>query len=96
MGNENARRCRDSVDWNIEILKRRVAKNYLDEIVGSLDEAIEGEKVRRRKRNLIHSAWSATLQIASRKHMKGFMPDVVTEMCPCHDPVSLYTLRLLA
>ncbi len=32
------------IDADIETLERRVAKNYLDEIVGSLDEAIEKAK----------------------------------------------------
>ena len=77
------------IDADIETLERRVAKNYLDEIVGSLDEAIEkAKKCAAEKTPHSFGVVGNAADLFEEAFAKGFMPDVVTEMCPCHDPVS--------
>lgn len=83
------------VDADIETLNRRVEKNYLDEIVdaGSMEasfkKAVELAQASRDAKSphsygvVGNAADCYELAIAI-----GFRPDVVTEMCPCHDPIS--------
>lgn len=76
------------VDADRKILERRVEKNYMDKIVDSMDEAIRIVKE--------HAARSEPIAVGvvgnaadcfEEAFDKGFMPDVITEMCPCHDPI---------
>lgn len=77
------------IDTDVEILKRRVEKNYLDEITGSLDEAIEKAKAHAASKTpRSFGVVGNAADCFEEAFEKGFMPDVLTEMCPCHDPVS--------
>ena len=75
------------VDADRAILERRKAKDYMDIIVDTMDEAIALAKK--------HAADGKPIAIGvvgnaadcfEEAFDKGFMPDVVSEMCPCHDP----------
>ena len=77
------------VDADERVLQRRIEKNYLDMFVHSFDEArkIAEEHAAAKKPvsigivgNAAHVYWEA--------YEKGFQPDIVSEMCPCHDPIS--------
>lgn len=75
------------VDVDRKILERRQVKDYMDVIVDTMDEAIAIAKK--------HVAESKPIAIGvvgnaadcfEEAYGKGFMPDVISEMCPCHDP----------
>lgn len=76
------------VDVDRKILERRMIKDYMDVIVDTMDEAITLAKK--------HVAESKPIGIGvvgnaadcfEEAYEKGFMPDVMSEMCPCHDPL---------
>lgn len=77
------------VDADEKIIKRRIEKNYMDEIVYSFDEAkkLAQEAVKAGKTLGIGLVGNAA-DIFEEAYEKGFMPDIITEMCPCHDPIS--------
>ena len=75
------------VDADRVILERRKSKDYMDVIVDTMDEAIILAKK--------HAADGKPIAIGvvgnaadcfEEAFNKGFMPDVISEMCPCHDP----------
>ena len=75
------------VDADRVILERRKSKDYMDVIVDSMSEAIEMAKK--------HAADGKPIAIGvvgnaadcfEEAFNSGFRPDVVSEMCPCHDP----------
>ncbi|MDR3254538.1 MAG: urocanate hydratase [Synergistaceae bacterium] len=77
------------VDADRNILERRIEKKYLDEIVDSIDTAMKLAKERAaagkpRSFGVVGNA----ADCFEEAYEKGFMPDVLTEMCPCHDPGS--------
>lgn len=77
------------VDADEKIIKRRIEKNYMDEIVYSFDEAkkLAEEAVKAGKTLGIGLVGNAA-DVFEEAYEKGFMPDIITEMCPCHDPIS--------
>lgn len=77
------------VDADRKILERRTTKDYLDVIVDSMDEAILMAKdhVDKGKPIAIGVVGNAA-DCFEEAYEKGFMPDVMSEMCPCHDPAS--------
>jgi urocanate hydratase len=77
------------VDADERIIKRRIEKNYLDQMVYSLDEAIaiSDEAVKTKTATSIAIVGNAA-DIFEEAYEKGFMPDIISEMCPCHDPIS--------
>ena len=83
------------VDADIETLNRRVEKNYLDEIVdaGSIEasfkKAVElAQASRDAKTPHSYGVVGNAADCFEQAIAMGFRPDVVTEMCPCHDPIS--------
>lgn len=83
------------VDADIETLNRRVEKNYLDEIVdaGSMEasfkKAVElAQASRDAKTPHSYGVVGNAADCFEQAIAMGFRPDVVTEMCPCHDPIS--------
>ncbi len=77
------------VDADERVLQRRVEKNYMDVIVYSMAEAIELAKK--------HVAEDAPIGIGvvgngadayEEVLTSGWLPDICSEMCPCHDPIS--------
>jgi urocanate hydratase len=77
------------VDADRKILERRTKKDYLDVIVDSMGEAISlaKEHVAKEKPVAIGVVGNAADCFEEAWEM-GFMPDVMSEMCPCHDPAS--------
>ena len=77
------------VDANPDMIKRRIERKFLDVQASSLNEAIElAEEAKAEKRPLgIGIAGNAADLFAQALEI-GWLPDVVTEMCPCHDPLS--------
>lgn len=77
------------VDTDRKIMERRVTKDYLDVIVESMDEAIEMAKKHAASNEPIAiGVWGNAADCFEEAYEKGFMPDVMSEMCPCHDPIS--------
>jgi urocanate hydratase len=76
-------------DVNREIIERRISKKFIDVLVGSLDEAIEKAKESAAKKEAIGIGLVGNAADVFEEALeKGFKPDIVTEMCPCHDPFS--------
>ena len=77
------------VDVDEKIIKRRIEKKYMDTIVYSLDEAIDmAKKAITKKEPLAIGLVGNAADIFEQAYEKGFMPDIMSEMCPCHDPIS--------
>lgn len=76
-------------DADERVIKRRIEKNYMDLMVKDLDEAIAlaKEHVKNDEPISIGVVGNAA-DIYEEALAKNFLPDVVTEMCPCHDPIS--------
>ncbi len=77
------------VDADERVIRRRMGKGYMDEIVYSLDEAIAiaNDAVEKKKPIAVAVVGNAA-DIYEEAYEKGFMPDIISEMCPCHDPIS--------
>ncbi len=78
-----------SVDADRRVIQRRIEKGFCDVLVDSLDEAITLAEAARSDRRplgigLVGNAADAFPAVLDR----GWRPDIVTEMCPCHDPMS--------
>lgn len=77
------------VDADERVIKRRIDKNYLDQMVYTLDEAIElANKAVETKTPTSIAIVGNAADIYEEAYEKGFMPDIISEMCPCHDPIS--------
>ncbi|MBZ9686819.1 urocanate hydratase [Clostridium estertheticum] len=77
------------VDVDEKIIKRRMEKDYMDVIVYSLDEAIAmATKAAEEKKPMSIGLVGNAADIFEEAYNKGFMPDIMSEMCPCHDPIS--------
>ncbi|MDW7660517.1 MAG: urocanate hydratase [Bacillota bacterium] len=77
------------VDADERIIRRRMEKEYMDEIVYSFDEAREmAETAAAAKKPLAVAVVGNAADVFWEAYEKGFMPDVISEMCPCHDPVT--------
>ncbi|MCJ7805941.1 MAG: urocanate hydratase, partial [Clostridia bacterium] len=76
-------------DVNKDIIERRIKKKFMDILVDSLDEAITLAKEYAAKKESIGIGVAGNAaDIFEEALEKGFKPDIVTEMCPCHDPFS--------
>jgi urocanate hydratase len=77
------------VDANEAIIPKRLKIGFLDVEAGSLQEAIAlaGDAAARKKPLGIGLHGNAA-QVFHEALTMGFRPDIVTEMCPCHDPIS--------
>lgn len=77
------------VDANKKTLEKRIEKDYLDVIVDSLDEAIEMAKdhAERKEPKSIGIVGNAA-DVYEEVLKSDFRPDILSEMCPCHDPIS--------
>ncbi|WP_432406444.1 urocanate hydratase [Wukongibacter sp. M2B1] len=77
------------VDADERVIKRRIEKNYLDQMVYSLDEAIEiAQKAIADNKPTSVAVVGNAADVYEEALEKGFLPDIVSEMCPCHDPIS--------
>ena len=76
-------------DVNRKVIERRIEKKFIDVMVHSLDEAIEmARSYANRKEPIGIAVVGNAADIFEEVLEKGFKPDIVTEMCPCHDPFS--------
>ena len=76
-------------DVNKDIIERRIKKKFMDVLVDSLDEAITLAKEYAAKKESIGIGVAGNAADVFEEALeKGFRPDIVTEMCPCHDPFS--------
>lgn len=77
------------VDADERVIQRRIEKNYMDVMVRSLDEAIAIAKEHVANDDPISiGVVGNSADVFEEALDKNFLPDVVTEMCPCHDPIS--------
>jgi urocanate hydratase len=77
------------VDADERVIERRIEKRFIDTRVGSLDEAIDlGKKTAAAGEPLGIAVVGNAADVFEEAWDKGFRPDIVTEMCPCHDPIS--------
>lgn len=77
------------VDADERVIQRRIDKNYMDMMVHSFDEARKiAEEHAAAKKPLSIGVVGNAAEIFWEAYEKGFQPDIVSEMCPCHDPIS--------
>ncbi len=76
-------------DANRKIIERRIKKRFIDVMVESLDDAIglAREYAGQEKPIGIGIVGNAA-DVFEEALAKDFRPDILTEMCPCHDPFS--------
>ncbi len=77
------------VDVNPAIITKRLKIGFLDAEAATLDDAFRmaREAAAARKPLGIGLCGNAA-EVFPLALEKGFLPDIVTEMCPCHDPIS--------
>ena len=77
------------VDANEAIIAKRIEKKFLDVQAESLEQAIEmAEKAKAERRSLGIGVHGNASELFPEALEMGWKPDIVTEMCPCHDPLS--------
>lgn len=77
------------VDVNEETIDKRIKIGFTDVKARNLDEAIEmATKAAAERQPLGIGVVGNAATLFWEAYEKGFEPDVVTEMCPCHDPLS--------
>jgi urocanate hydratase len=77
------------VDADQRVIDRRIEKKFIDVKVGSLDQAIElAKRTAAEGKPLGIAVVGNAAELFQEAYDKGFRPDIVTEMCPCHDPIS--------
>ena len=78
-----------AVDVNEQTIDKRIQIGFSDVKAKNLDEAIRmAKKAASEKRALGIGVVGNAATLFWEAYEKGFEPDVVTEMCPCHDPLS--------
>jgi len=77
------------VDANETIIQKRIERRFLDVKADSLEEAVEmAEKAKVDRRPLGIGVHGNAAELFPKALKMGWKPDIVTEMCPCHDPLS--------
>ncbi len=77
------------IDVQEEIIDKRIKIGFTDVKAKNLDEAIEmAKKASAEKKALAIGVVGNAATLFWEAYEKGFEPDIVTEMCPCHDPLS--------
>ena len=78
-----------AVDANPGIIRKRIQKKFLDVQVESLEAGIElAETAKKEGRTLGIGLAGNAAEVFPRALDSGWKPDIMTEMCPCHDPLS--------
>ncbi len=76
-------------DVSEDIIKKRIKIGFTDVLAKDLDEAIAlAKEAAAKKEKLAVGVVGNAATLFWEAYDKGFEPDVVTEMCPCHDPLS--------
>jgi urocanate hydratase len=77
------------VDANEAVIAKRLKIGFLDVQAASLQEAVDlARDAAAHKRPLGIGVHGNAAQRFAQALEMGFRPDIVTEMCPCHDPIS--------
>lgn len=77
------------VDANEKILQKRIEKDYMDIIVHSTEEAIKvAQEYAARKEPIAIGLVGNAADVFEEVLNSDFRPDICSEMCPCHDPIS--------
>ena len=77
------------VDANETIIERALDQGFLDIKADSLEEAIDrGEKAKADRQALGVGIHGNAAEMFPKTLEIGWKPDVISEMCPCHDPLS--------
>jgi urocanate hydratase len=78
-----------SCDADVRVISRRIEKGFCDVLASSLEEAIAlAEEARDARRPLGIGVAGNAADVFPALLAQGWHPDIVTEMCPCHDPLS--------
>jgi urocanate hydratase len=77
------------VDADQTIIQRSLERGFLDVQASSMEEAIQmAEKAKAAKRPLGVGLHGNAAEIFPQALEMGWLPDIMSEMCPCHDPLS--------
>ncbi len=77
------------VDANPAIIQRSLERGFLDIEADSLEEAVQiAEKAKAEKRAVGIGVWGNAAELFPKALEMGWLPDIISEMCPCHDPLS--------
>lgn len=77
------------VDANAAIIDKAIEVGFLDTKADTLQAAIEmAEQAKADKRPLGIGIHGNAADLFPRAYELGWMPDIISEMCPCHDPLS--------
>lgn len=77
------------IDANPDIIDKRIEKKFLDVKAKDLAEAVAMAKEAAAKGEPLGIGVHGNAATLFPQALEmGFLPDIVTEMCPCHDPVS--------
>ncbi|MFV1858475.1 MAG: urocanate hydratase [Anaerolineales bacterium] len=80
--------CLD-VDANEDIIDRAIERGFLDVKASSLEEAIQlAEGAKSERRPLGIGVHGNAADLFPKALELGWTPDIISEMCPCHDPFS--------
>jgi urocanate hydratase len=78
-----------AVDADRSVIERRIDRGFCDVLAPSLDEAIAmADRARERGEALGIGLVGNAAAVFPAVLARGWRPDIVTEMCPCHDPFS--------
>lgn len=76
-------------DVDMEVMKRRLAVGYCDEICTDFDEAVAKAKAAAKAGKPLGIAlFGNAVEVLRKAKETGFMPDIITDMTPAHDPLS--------
>jgi urocanate hydratase len=85
------------IEVRAEHIARAVRDNFCDVHADSLDHALELlDEARKERRALSVALTGNAAEIFPELVDRGWAPDIVTEMCPCHDPYSLVPIGVAA
>jgi len=77
------------IDVNEKTIDKRIKIGFSDIKAKNLDEAITlAKEAAAAKKPLAIGVVGNAANLFWEAYNKGFKPDIVTEMCPCHDPLS--------
>ena len=76
------------VDANPAIIQRPLDRGFLDVRAGSLADTIALAEAARLEAVHWGSASTATASDVPAALEMDWLPDIISEMCPCHDPLS--------
>ena len=77
------------VDANEAIIDKAIERGFLDARAPSLQEAVAmAEQAKAAREPLGVGVHGNAADLFVEAYESGWMPDIVSEMCPCHDPLS--------